>query len=222
MTTSGTALFDLDVVEALEEAYEQAGRPFRSGYDFESARRSLNLVFQEWANIGINLWTLDEGTISLVAGTAEYVLPADTVDIMDAFLRIDAETDHRLTRIGFGTYSAITKKSQQSRPQQFFVERLKTPRLTLWPVPEKAYTLHYWRLRRIQDAGAAHNTLDMPTRFLPALVSSLAVKLAVKNPTMNAERLQVLEAIAAKALDDALGEDRDRSSFYLRVRRRRV
>lgn len=221
MATSGTTTFDLDLMELLDEAYEQAGRVFRSGHDYESARRSLNLVFQEWANKGVNLWTLDQGSISLVAGQATYSLPANTVDLLDIFLTVD-DRDYQLTRIGHSSYASINDKTKQARPQQVFVERHKAPHLTLWPIPEKAYTLKYWRLRRIQDAGQAQNTLDLPTRFLPALAAALAVQLARKNPQIDVQRLTILSEIAERAMREAQGEDRDRSSFYLRVSRRRI
>lgn len=218
MATSGTTAFTLDLTEVVEEAFERAGAEMRSGYDLRTARRSLNLLFADWANRGINMWTIEQGSIPLVAGTATYVLPADTVDLLDHVVRTNdgvtaLQTDISITRISMPTYSSIPNKLTEGRPIQLYVERLNTPQFTVWPVPEtgSSYTLVYWRLRRIQDAGSGVNTMDMPFRFLPAMIAGLAYYLALKVPDGMA-RLDVLKQQYDESWQLASGEDRERAA----------
>ena len=215
MTTSGTALFDLDLTEIIEEAGERCGYEIRTGYDLRTARRSLNLLFADWANRGINLWTLDQGSIPLVPGTATYDLPADTIDLLETVIRTGAgvtQSDIAISRISVSTYATIPNKTNTGRPIQMFIERLGTPRLTVWPIPDSSipYTLVYWRMRRIQDAGTGVNTSDLPFRFLPAMIAGLAYYLALKVPG-GLERVQMLKAQYDEAWQMASDEDRERS-----------
>ena len=221
MTTSGTTAFNLDFPELVEEAFERAGSELRTGYDLKTARRSLNLLLAGWANIGINLWTLDSGTIPLVAGTATYVLPTDTVDLLDHVIRTGSgsaslQADLTCTRISSSTYATIPNKLIQARPLQIWIQRLEAPQITLWPVPDNAqtYSLVYWRLRRLQDAGNGANTPDVPFRFLPALVAGLAYYLALKLPN-GMERLPMLQQQYNEALDLAMAEDREKATLRL-------
>lgn len=216
MATSGTTSFDLELVELLEEAFERAGAEMRTGYDLRTARRSLNLMFADWANRGLNLWTLDSGTIPLVAGTATYDLPVDTVDLLDHVIRTGSGTtqaDLAVTRISNSTYSSIPNKLVTGRPIQIVVRRTATPSVTLWPIPDTAltYTLVYWRMRRIQDAGDGANTMDVPFRFIPCMVAGLAYYLALKVPG-GTDRLQVLKAQYDDAWAAATDEDREKAS----------
>jgi hypothetical protein len=221
VTTSGTTDFTVDVITALEEAFERAGRTFRTGYDYESAVRSMNLMFNEWSNRGINLWTVEQISVTTVVGVGAYVLPADTVDAISVVLGVDGN-DYRVERMAFDEYANLTKKTQQSRPNQYLIERLVTqPVMRLWPVPDRVYTVKIWRLRRIQDAGNAANTLDAPFRFNDALIAGVALRVGEKNPSLDANRLQLLEKRYNEAMALAQGEDRDRSSFYLRPAMRR-
>ena len=172
MATSGTTAFDMDFTEIAEEAWERAGREMRSGYDLRTARRSMNIMTIEWQNRGINLWTIDEGTVSLVKGTSEYTLPADTIDLLDQVLRTNAgnastQSDLTLSRIGVSTYAAIPNKLVQGRPIQVWIERLAAaPTINLWPVPDSNnYIFKYYRMRRIEDAGSGVETADMNFRF---------------------------------------------------------
>ena len=221
MTTSGTTGFALDFPEIVEEAMERCGEELRTGYDLKTARRSLNLLLAGWANIGINLWTLDSGTIPLVAGTATYVLPTDTVDLLDHVIRTGSgsaslQADLTCTRISSSTYATIPNKLTQARPLQIWIQRLEAPQITLWPVPDNAqtYSLVYWRLRRLQDAGNGANTPDVPFRFLPALVAGLAYYLAMKLPN-GMERLPMLQQQYNEALDLAMAEDRERATLRM-------
>jgi hypothetical protein len=219
MTTSGTTAFNLDLAEIVEEAFERCGSELRSGYDLRTARRSLNLLFADWSNRGVNLWTVAQGTIPLVQGTATYNLPTDTVDLLEHVIRTgegtaSTQTDLTITRISVSTYSTIPNKLTQARPIQVYVNRqAPTPTITVWPVPDRSstYQFVYWYLRRIQDAGDGANTMDIPFRFLPPLVSGLAYYLALKVPS-GYERLQTLKAQYDQDWMMAAEEDREKAA----------
>ena len=218
MTTSGTATFNLDLSEIVEEAFERCGSELRTGYDLRTARRSLNLMFAEWASRGLNMWTFEQGTINLVPGTATYNLPVDTVDLMEHVIRTGAgnvatQADLTLTRISVSTYATLPNKLTQARPIQIWVERLDQPRVTLWPVPDNSqpYQLVYWRLRRIQDAGDGVNTMDMPFRFIPCMVAGLAYHLSMKIPGA-VERMPMLKTQYEECWAIAATEDREKAS----------
>ena len=202
MATSGTTTFDLDLNEYVEEAFERCGAELRTGYDLKTARRSMNLLFADWANRGINLWTVEQGTINLTQGTATYNLPNDTVDLIEHVIRtgagnVSTQVDLTITRISVSTYSSIPNKLQQARPIQVWVNRqAPTPTITVWPVPDQSnnYQFVYWRLRRIQDAGTGGTyTQDVPFRFIPCLVAGVAYYLSMKIPGAM-DRMQVLKA----------------------------
>lgn len=220
MTTSGTTTFNLDLNEAVEEAFERCGSELRTGYDLRTARRSLNLLFADWANRGVNMWTFNQGTIPLVQGTNTYTLPSDTVDLLEHVIRtgagnVSTQVDLTITRISISTYSSIPNKLQQARPIQVWINRqAPTPTITVWPTPDQTgvYQFVYWYLRRIQDAGAGGEyTQDVPFRFLPCLVSGLAYYLALKVPG-GMERLQTLKLQYDEDWDRASTEDRDKSA----------
>jgi hypothetical protein len=223
MALSGTTAFDLDLTEIVEEAFERAGGEPRTGYDLKTARRSLNLLFADWANRGINMWTFEQGTIPLVQGTATYDLPADTVDLMEHVIRTGAgnvatQSDLTITRISVSTYATIPNKLQQARPIQVWIERRQAiPRITVWPVPDQGtlaqpyYTFVYWRLKRIDDAGNGVNTMDVPFRFLPCMVAGLAYYLALKIPN-GTSRIDVLKTQYDEAWDLASTEDREKAA----------
>jgi hypothetical protein len=214
-TTSGVSTFNLEIVELIEEAYEQAGTELRSGYDIKTARRSLNLLALDWANRGYNLWTVEQGSISLVPGTASYSLPADTIDIVEMVIRTaagSANTDISVSRIGMPTYATIPNKQTRGRPVQVWVDRQISPRVVVWPVPDSTttYTLVYWRMRRMQDAGATGSlTFDIPERFLPCLIAGLAYKIALKRPELMG-RLQMLKDAYEEQWLMASTEDREK------------
>ena len=218
MTTSGTAVWNPDLSEIVEEAFERCGGELRTGYDLRTARRSLNLMFTDWASRGINMWTMEQGQQILTPGTATYNLAADTVDLLDHVIRTGAgnastQADLTITRISEPTYSSIPNKLQQARPIQIWIERLNTPRFTVWPVPDNSqtYTLVYWRLRRIQDAGDGVNTMDMPFRFYNAMVAGLSYYMALKVPGA-IERLQILKQQYDEAWQLAADEDREKAA----------
>ena len=228
MATSGVSNFNLDLTEIVEEAFERVGGEMRTGYDLRTARRSLNLMFADWANRGINMWTFEQGSIPLVADTATYDLPADTVDLLEHVIRTGAgsastQADLTITRISVSTYATIPNKLQQARPIQVWIERLNTPRITVWPVPDDSqpYTFVYWRMKRIQNAGDGVNTMDMPFRFIPCMVAGLAYYLALKVPG-GMERLGVLKAQYDEAWDLASAEDREKAAVRFVPRRQYI
>jgi hypothetical protein len=228
MTTSGTSTFNLDLSEIVEEAFERCGSELRTGYDLKTARRSLNLMFADWANRGINMWTFEQGTQTLTPGTATYALPADTVDLMEHVIRTGAgnaatQADLTITRISVSTYATIPNKLQQGRPIQIWIERLNTPQFTVWPVPDSSqtYQLIYWRLRRIQDAGNGTNTMDMPFRFIPCMVAGLAYYLSMKITGAEA-RMPVLKQQYDEAWALAAEEDREKAAVRMVPRRQYI
>lgn len=184
MATSGTVTFDLDIDEVIEEAYEQAGLSLETSYDLKSARRSLDMLLKEWQSEQVHLWKLELITVDLSASTATVTLPTNVEDVLDVAIRDSDGNDTPLERIDYSQYLDIVDKDSSAKPIQFLVQRLKASRtLTLWPVPDVAtYDLVYWAIKRIEDAGAYSNQLDIPVRFLPALTAGLAWKLAIKNP----------------------------------------
>lgn len=219
MTTSGTTTFNLNLGDAIEEAYERAGRRMQGGYDYRTARRSIDIMMVEWANRGLNLWLVDEGSFAISAGDGEVTLPADTIDVIECVFRTQSattnQTDLTISRVSVSDWSSIPNKlSEGSRPLQFYINRLQpAPVMHLWPVPDgsQSGSVVYWRLRRIEDSGApATNTMDMPFRFLSAFVAGLAYHLALKNPGL-APRISMLKQVYDEAWELAAAEDRDRS-----------
>jgi hypothetical protein len=219
MTTSGTSAFNLDLTEILEESAERCGYELRSGYDFKTARRSLNLLFADWANRGLHMFTFEQLNIPLVPGTTTYDLPVDTVDIMDAVIRTGTGTNQSdlvISRIALPTYQSIPNKNNTGRPLQMFIQRYTEPKVSFWPVPDTSipYTFVYWRLRRIQDAGTGVNTQDMPFRFVPAMVAGLAYYLSMKLPG-GLERMGMLKAMYDETMQNAIEEDREKAPMRL-------
>jgi hypothetical protein len=232
-TTSGTSSFNLDINNLVEEAFERCGSELRTGYDLRTARRSLNLLTIEWANRGINLWTIEEGTIPLVQGQISYNLPVDTIDLLDQVVRTGTgqnQQDINITRISESTYITIPNKNAQGRPIQVWINRqsgatypitgVKHPQINVWPAPEQSnyYTFVYYRLRRIQDAGEeGTHTQDIPFRFLPCMVAGLAYHLSLKIPEA-APRIEMLKAIYEQEFQLAADEDREKASLRLAPR----
>ena len=298
MATTGTTAFNLEFTELAEEAWERAGREMRSGYDLRTARRSLNLMTIEWQNRGINMWTIETGTITLTQGLNTYALPTDTIDLLDHVIRTQpnvasTQSDLSITRISVSTYATIPNKLIQGRPIQVWIQRLsgetnptsstlngaitstadsitlntvvglagsgfirldnediyytyisgntlggvfrgqnnttaaaqadgtavfvpQLPAVTVWPTPDNStsYQFVYWRLRRVQDAGAGVETADMNFRFLPCVVAGLAYHIAMKVPELM-PRLEMLKAAYNEQFDLAAGEDREKAAIRL-------
>jgi len=212
MATSGSRDFNLDVGEIIEEAYERCGLEVRTGYDARTARRSLNLMFADWANRGLNLWTVKQGTITLTAGQGQQTLTDDVVDILEVTLRRSG-TDYDVERISRGEYATLPNKTTQGRPSQFYFDRQIDPVINLWAVPENSTDqLVYYYVQRIQDADALVNTTDMPFRFYPCMVAGLAYYLAMKRAP---ERIQLLKSVYEEEFQRAAEEDEARVSLKL-------
>ena len=216
MATSGTRTFSLDAATAIEEAFELAGLELRTGYDALAARRSLNLLFADWSNRGVQLWEVAQVSTTLTEGTNSYALNTYDIDILDAVIRRDVggtDTDLQITRIDRNEYLGIPTKTTKGRPSQFYVERTISPTVYLWPTPENSTDkLISYRWTRIEDIDAAINDFDLPSRFLPCMVLGLASSLALKR---NAQKLPILQPLYETALLNALRYDEDRSSVHL-------
>ena len=212
MATSGSKNFNIDVSDAIEEAYERCGVEIRTGYGLRTARRSLNLLLAEWANRGINLFTIEQVTTTLTAGTGNYTLGADTIDILEMVLRRDG-TDYTMDRIGRGEYLNLPNKSDQGRPSQFYVDRQINPVVYVWQTPDNSTDqIVYYRLVRMDDADDYTNEFEMPFRFYPCLVAGLAYYLSMK---VAPDRLPLLKGVYDEEFARAAAEDRDRASLRL-------
>lgn len=233
MTTSGTSTFNMNLNDLVEEAFERCGAELRTGYDLRTARRSLNLLTIEWANRGINLWTVEQGQIAMVQGQITYDLPVDTIDLIDHVIRTQpgqqGQTDINITRISVDTYSTIPNKNAQGRPIQVWINRqsgatepvtgVAYPQINVWPAPEQSnyYTFVYWRLRRIQDAGSGVTDQDIPFRFLPCMVAGLAYHLSMKIPDAM-QRTPMLKQMYDEAWEQAADEDREKAALRIAPR----
>lgn len=218
MTTSGSKSFELDVSEYIQEAFERCGLDVRTGYDLKTAKRSLNLLLAEWANRGLNQWTITPSSTLCVVGQADYTLANSTIDVLSPLvLRTGTgqnQSDIELTRISRGEFNNIPNKNTQGRPVQYFVDRQISPVIKLWPVPDAAqtYTLVYDRLVRMDDADGYTNTMEIPFRFYPCLVAGLSYYMALKKAP---ERVQLLKAMYEEEFERAAAEDRDRASLII-------
>ena len=210
MATSGSKDFELDVAEYVEEAFERCGLEVRTGYDIKTARRSLNLLLADWANRGLNQWTIKQRSVAMVAADGEYELAADVIDVLSVVVRRDG-TDYSLDRLSRNEYITIPNKTTQGRPNQFFLDRQVTPNLKLWPVPSNSTDVVYYdALTRMDDADGYTNTMDLPFRFYPCLAAGLAYYISLKKAP---NRVQILKTVYEEEFERAAVEDRDRSSF---------
>ena len=210
MTTSSSTDFNLDVAEYIEEAFERCGLEAKTGYDLQTARRSLNIMLAEWANRGLNQWTIEQRTQALTANDSEYSLGTDIIDILSVVVR-RSDTDFSMTRISRDTFINLPNKTSTSRPTQYFLDRQITPNLKLYPTPENSTdVIVYDALTRMQDADTQVNTLEIPFRFIPCLTAGLAYYIAMKRAP---DRIQLLKTVYEEEFERAMAEDRDRSAF---------
>jgi hypothetical protein len=212
MATSGTTDFNLPIDDLVEEAFERCGMRMTSGYQLTSARRSLNLIFLDWANRGLNLWTIEETTYPIVQGSRELTLDSDTINVLSAVIRMNSQgqqQDISLDRISREDYLNLPDKLTQARPAQIYVQRANPTTIFLYPASDQTYTLVYYRIRRIEDAGDYTNTPDVNYRFLPCLASGLAYMLAIKYAP---DRAGGLKQIYEEDFSRAAMEDRDTAS----------
>ena len=221
MATSGTKTFSLNIADTIEEAFELAGLELRTGYDAETARRSLNIMFADWSNRGVNLWTIDQVSLTLTAGTNQYTLNSYDVDIVSAVVRqtiSGSTTDLQLNRVGRTEFLNIPDKTSTGRPTQYFLDRDTTPVLNIWPTPDTVatYTLITNRVTRIDDVTASNQDPDVPSRFMPCMVSGLAYYLAMKK---NPEKAPMLKQQYEQDFKLAADEDGTKVSLHLVPRR---
>ena len=166
MTTSSSTNFELDVAEYIEEAFERCGLEAKTGYDLQTARRSMNIMLAEWANRGLNQWTIEQRTQALTASDSEYSLGTDLIDILSLVVRRSG-TDFTMTRISRDSFLNLPNKTSTGRPTQYFLDRQITPNLKLFPTPENSTdVIVYDALTRIQDADAQVNTMEIPFRIV--------------------------------------------------------
>ena len=221
-TYASTANFDLSIDDIAEEAYERCGLQIRSGYDLQTARRSLNILLSEWANRGLNLWTiqLQEKTLpantTSLTGTSLFGSNADDsqqiVDITDVVIRDSSNNDFAATSISRSTYFNFTTKTTSGRPTQYYFERTINPTLFLYPAADTTYTLRYYALVRMFDAGDYTNNAQIPFRFLPCMTAGLAYYMAMKKAP---DRIQLLKQIYEDEFQRAADQDGERTSLFL-------
>jgi len=210
MTTSGSVDFELNVADYIEEAFERCGLEVRTGYDLKTAKRSLNLMLAEWANRGLNQWTIEQRTFTATEGDPDVDLGTDVIDILSVVVRRSG-TDYALDRVSRDEFLNIPNKTSEGRPTQFFLDRQITPTLKIWPTPENSTdVIVYNALTRIQDADTQTNTLEVPFRFYPCLAAGLAYYIAMKRAP---QRIQLLKAVYEEEFERAMTEDRDRASY---------
>jgi len=214
MATSNSRDFEPDVAEYIEEAFERCGLEFRTGYDGVTARRSLNLLLADWANRGLNQWTVTNSTTTLTEADEHLDLSTSTIDVLDVVIRRtdgSTTTDISMEQVSRSEYWNIPNKSTKARPTQWFLDKQITPRLYIWPASENSTDqLIINRLVRIQDANASINTMDMPFRFYPCLAAGLAYYISLKRAP---ERVQVLKGIYEEEFQRAADQDSSRASF---------
>ena len=219
MAVSGSKDFELDVADYVEEAFERCGLELRTGYDLKTATRSLNLMLAEWANRGLNQWTVAQKTIPMVVDTTVYDVdstnPTATIDVLDVFIRETiggTATDVPLSRMSRAEYSNVATQTSTGKPNQFYVNKLLSPTITVWPAPDKSstYTVYVNALSRMDDADAGANTMQVPFRFYPCLAAGLAYYIALKKAP---DRVQMLKSLYEEEFTRALSQDEERASF---------
>jgi hypothetical protein len=218
MATSGTYAFSPEAAEFCEEAFERCGidPAALTARHVRSARRSLDFMFSEWSNKGPHLWAVDQQSQILTASDASYTVPTGTIAILEMVIRRDG-VDIPVFPMARDEYLAIPDKTAEGLPNRFFFDRVATaPMIYLWNTPENSTdTLYYYRMRALQDVGAASNTLDIPPRWNEAVASGLAAKLAVKYAP---DRIGPLTGVANARFKEATTEDRERTPTNTRVK----
>lgn len=219
MAISGSKNFELDVADYIEEAFERCGLELRTAYDLKTARRSLNLLLAEWANRGLNQWTIQTKTVAMVDGTTTYNVDSSNstaaIDVLDAYIRETVNNqpiDLQMTRLSRSEYASVPDKSTEGKPLQYFIDKQLSPTISVYPTPDKTstYTVYMNVLTRMDDADAATNTLQLPFRFYPCLAAGLAYYISIKK---SPDRTAFLKQIYEEEFDRAMSQDEDRASF---------
>jgi|TARA_B110000285_G_scaffold165328_1_gene184683 hypothetical protein len=219
MATSGTVAFRPDVEEIISEAYERCGidPQTRTGDQAVSARRSLNLLFSEWANRGINYWTVSKNTLTLVENqTTPYTLPEGTIDIIDAVVSDSSGTDTSdqiINRISIADYNQIPNKTSSGKPSQYMLDKQYTPKIYLWQIPNKStYSIVYWSINQLEDINLSNQDADVPYRWSDCICAGLASKLALKYA---ADKYQILDSVYERSFNLAASSDNDGVSLRI-------
>jgi len=216
MATSNSTNFEPDVTEFIEEAFERCGLELRTGYDLKTAKRSINIMLAEWANRGLNQWTIEQTTQTVTKGTNQYTLNSNVIDILDCSIRRDTDgtnLDLQMSKISRSEYLNIPTKTTEARPTQFFLDKQVTPVLNIWPTPENSTdVLVFNKLVRMDDADTATNTMDMPFRFFPCFAAGLAYYIAIKKAP---DRVGMLKQMYEDEFERALSQDEDSASFRI-------
>ena len=223
MALSGSTNFEPNVTEFIEEAFERCGIELRTGYDLKTAKRSINIMLAEWANRGLNQWTIEQTTQTVTEGTNSYSLNSNVIDILDMVVRRttnSVNTDTNMSRISRSEYLNIPNKDTKARPNQFFFDKQTTPAIKIYPTPENSTDiLVFNKLVRMDDADTATNTMDLPFRFYPCFAAGLAYYISIKRaPQRTAELKSIYEEEFRRAAD----QDEDRASFRIRPHLRSV
>jgi len=217
MATSGSRDFQPNVAEWIEEAYERCGLEMRTAYDARTARRSLNILFADWANRGLNQWTISNVSQTLTEGTDSYSLNAYVVDVLDVVLRRTKNsvvTDYQMSQIGRSEYWNIPSKANKARPTQYFLDKQETPKIYVWPAPENSTDIIKMnQILRIEDADTSVNDVQVPFRFYPCLVAGLAYYLSQKRAP---ERMDSLKMMYEDEFARALAQDESRASLMVK------
>jgi hypothetical protein len=210
MATSGTVAFRPNVEEIITEAYERCGIDIqtRTGDQAISARRSMNLLFSEFANRGINYWTVSQNTLTLVNGTTSYTLPVGTIDILDAVIRdSSSNTDQIINRVTIQEYNQLPNKNTAGKPSQYMIDRQYTPVIYFWSVPNTStYSLVYWAMNQLEDVTLSNQDADVPYRWSDTICAGLASKLAMKYAP---EKFQLLNEMYERSFNFAASSDND-------------
>ena len=218
MATSGTVAFQPNVEEIITEAFERCGLDpqVQTGDRAVSARRSLNLLFSEWANRGINYWAVEQQTLTLVNGTASYTLPVGTIDIIDAVVRDSAGTDTSdqiINRVSIADYNQLPNKSSPGKPSQYMLDKQYTPVAYFWQVPDRdTYSMVYWAIRQLEDVTASNQDADIPYRWNECICAGLASKISLKYAN---EKFQILNEMYERAFAFAAASDNDGVSLRI-------
>jgi len=218
MSTSGTYTFSMDIDEVIQEASEMIGGEQTLGHEPKSARRSINLLLQDWQNRGVMLWTAETSVFDVSVSTTAYDLASSSIDILEAVVNRD-DTDIQLERISMQEYLKIPSKGQTGRPTQFAVRNGRdNPTVYLWPIPENSTDkVKVELIRYIQDVNkSAVQTADISRKILPCLTAGLAYHMGLKRPGVDLARINLIKAEYEERLSRALDEDRERVSLYLR------
>ena len=217
MATSGSTDFEPNVTEFIEEAFERCGIELRTGYDLRTARRSINIMLAEWANRGLNQWTIEQTTQTVTEGTSAYTLNANVIDILDMVSRktvSDNQTDLSMTRLSRSEYINIPNKTTKARPTQFFLDKQSIPVINVWPTPENSTDiLVFNKIVRMDDADTATDNMDMPFRFYPCFSAGLAYYISMKRAP---EKTPLLKQVYEEEFARAQSQDEDRASFKIR------